>query len=106
MLELLASIKCERIVIVPQVFLNLYIEGFERLRTNLEAFFSSLLIFYFDLEARAFDHAPDFWGRGNWCGEVTVLPSKPMLSIDLIMGSDVEQDDLFLGYSQREGDAI
>lgn len=27
------------------------------------------------------------------------------LSIDLIMGSDIEQDDLFLDHSQRESDA-
>ena len=71
-LEPLASIKCERIVTLPQVFLNLYVEGFERLRTKLGVFFSSRLVVHFDLEAQVLDHAPDFWGWLARCREVAV----------------------------------
>ena len=49
-----------------------YVEGFERLRMKLGAFFSSLLVVHFDFEAEVLDHAPDFWGRLAWCCEVAV----------------------------------
>ena len=49
-----------------------YVEGFERLRMKLGAFFSSLLVGHFDFEAEVLDHAPDFGGRLAWCCEVAV----------------------------------
>ena len=51
---------------------SVYVEGFERLRMKLGAFFSSLLVVHFNLESQIFDHAPDFWGRLAWCREVAV----------------------------------
>ena len=56
----------------PEAYSVLYVEGFERLRTKLGAFFSSLLVVHFDLEAQVFDHAPDFGGWLAWCREVAV----------------------------------
>jgi hypothetical protein len=50
----------------------LYVEGFERLRTKLGAFFSRRLVVHFDLEAQILDHAPDFGGWLAWCREVAV----------------------------------
>ena len=46
--------------------LTLYVEGFERLRTKLGVFRSSLLVIHFNLKSQIFDHAPDFWGRLAW----------------------------------------
>ena len=54
----------------PEAYSVLYVEGFERLRTKLGAFFSSRLVIHFDLEAQILNHAPDFWGRLAWCCEV------------------------------------
>lgn len=49
-----------------------YVEGFERLRTKLGDFFNSRLVVDFDFKPQIFDHAPDFWCRLTWCGEVAV----------------------------------
>ena len=71
-----------------------------------------LLIVHFDLEAQIFDHPPDFGGWRAWRREVVVPEgaflsvSMSFLSIDFIVGSDIKQDDLFLGHSQRESDAV
>ena len=56
----------------PEAYSVPYVEGFERLRTKLGVFFSSLLIVHFDLEAEILDHPPDFRGRLAWCREVAV----------------------------------
>ena len=56
----------------PEAYSVLYVERFERLRTKLGGFFSSLLIVHFDLEAEVFDHAPDLVGWLAWCCEVAV----------------------------------
>lgn len=47
-----------------EAYLVLYVEGFERLRTQLRAFFSSHFVVHFDIKAEIFDHPPDFVGTG------------------------------------------